>query len=580
MKAATVGEWAAFAALEPEWWALWARSPCATPFSTPAWLLPWWRAFAPGALSVVTVREEGALVGLAPLYRDGDRLLPIGIALSDYVDVLLDPRHRAAAAAAIVAQVAADPRWRVWELPDLAGWAEAWNLPVPPGTVERADRAATAGAVLALPARLPGHRRGALRNALNRATRQGEVTFALSGEADDLLRLHASRWTSRGKPGGVLADPRVAAFLTEAVPRLDAAGLARLRLLRIGGRVAGAWLSLLHGGRGYAYLSGFDPELAFAGPGTLVLGHLIGETAREGAVELDFLRGAERYKFAWGCSPRFSGRRVFERRGSAQALGDCAQGVVPANVAVVRMIAAGAEPQAIDRAFERLAAARRLWEENRDSWPALRGILDAVADGGGGEAFDRAVAISPEASVALYSLGRADLLERATAEIVGWLASAGLIGAGRIAVEIGCGIGRFMVALAGHGTATLGVDVSAGMLREAARRCRDLAALPVRGGGRDLAFVADASADLVLAIDSFPYLVRCGVAAAHFAEAGRVLKPGGALLVMNWSYRGDHAADADDAARLAAQTGLRPVPGQAPELRWWDGTSWLFEREG
>ena len=31
--------------LREEWLALWRRSPSATPFQSPMWLLPWWRAF-------------------------------------------------------------------------------------------------------------------------------------------------------------------------------------------------------------------------------------------------------------------------------------------------------------------------------------------------------------------------------------------------------------------------------------------------------------------------------------------------------------------------------------------------------
>src|SRR3954467_7238622 len=38
--------------LLPQWWALWDRCPSATPFQSPAWLLPWWRAFQPGGLLV------------------------------------------------------------------------------------------------------------------------------------------------------------------------------------------------------------------------------------------------------------------------------------------------------------------------------------------------------------------------------------------------------------------------------------------------------------------------------------------------------------------------------------------------
>src|SRR3954449_12265445 len=79
--------------LLPQWWALWDRCPMATPFQSPAWLLPWWRAFAPGTLQVVAVRRADRLVALAPLYREhrSGRILPLGIGVSDYLDLLLDP---------------------------------------------------------------------------------------------------------------------------------------------------------------------------------------------------------------------------------------------------------------------------------------------------------------------------------------------------------------------------------------------------------------------------------------------------------------------------------------------------------
>ena len=76
------------------WEALWNRAAGATPFQSPLWLIPWWRAFAPGELFTMAVWRESRLVGLAPLYLEtgplGVRLLPLGISLSDYLDVLID----------------------------------------------------------------------------------------------------------------------------------------------------------------------------------------------------------------------------------------------------------------------------------------------------------------------------------------------------------------------------------------------------------------------------------------------------------------------------------------------------------
>jgi hypothetical protein len=117
-----------------QWWALWDRCPSATSLQSPAWLLPWWRAFQPGELLIVTVRQDDRLVGLGPFYIEdgahGRRILPLGIGVSDYLDVLIDPQTSDEAVTALVDHVTAQAdRWDSWDLEELAPDAAAWALP-------------------------------------------------------------------------------------------------------------------------------------------------------------------------------------------------------------------------------------------------------------------------------------------------------------------------------------------------------------------------------------------------------------------------------------------------------------------
>src|SRR5215213_3188172 len=58
----------AFAALQTEWEDLCRSSPLSTPFQSWAWLYSWWEHFGEGyELRLITVRDEGLLVGLIPL---------------------------------------------------------------------------------------------------------------------------------------------------------------------------------------------------------------------------------------------------------------------------------------------------------------------------------------------------------------------------------------------------------------------------------------------------------------------------------------------------------------------------------
>jgi len=197
--------------------------------------------------------------------------------------------------------------------------------------------------------------------------------------------------------------------------------------------------------------------------------------------------------------------------------------------------------------------------------------------------FDRAVANSPEASVALYSLGDPAILATATAEILDWLDARGLLRAGADVLDLGCGIGRLSAALAPRVRSVLGLDVSEGMLAEARTRCAPWPHVHLaHTSGQDLDGLAASSLDLVLAVDSFPYIVRLGpaVVARHVAGAVRALRPGGALVVLNLSYGRDSAADAADARAWAAAHGLAlEVAGERP-FALWDGTAYVLRRPG
>jgi SAM-dependent methyltransferase len=199
------------------------------------------------------------------------------------------------------------------------------------------------------------------------------------------------------------------------------------------------------------------------------------------------------------------------------------------------------------------------------------------------EQFDRAVAVSPEAAVALYSLGSAEVLTRATAEIVARLDEWQLLRPEVVALDIGCGIGRLEIALAPRLRAMTGIDVSRGMIEEARRRCAGLAnaEFSVCDGTRLAAF-AGRRFDLILAVDAFPYLVAAdpAVAERHIADAVHLLSPGGAFVILNYSYRGDLDADRRAVEDLSGRYGFAIERNGTRDFTVWDGASFLLRRKG
>lgn len=192
-------------------------------------------------------------------------------------------------------------------------------------------------------------------------------------------------------------------------------------------------------------------------------------------------------------------------------------------------------------------------------------------------AFDNAVAAFPEASVAAYSLGDPDTLQAATDEIIRWLGERALLQPEFDVLDLGCGIGRVAGALAPHVHTVLGLDISPSMIAEARRRYRSSTSLGFHVTAGEGLALRHQSRDLILAVDSFPYLVQAGVADRHMADAVHVLRPGGFLAILNLSYRGI-TADRADADRWSRELGYTLLcDGQAP-FTVWDASVFLMRR--
>jgi len=271
-------------------------------------------------------------------------------------------------------------------------------------------------------------------------------------------------------------------------------------------------------------------------------------------------------------------------------------GGLSAHVALMQLLTA-APFDVVDRELESLAAlsptARvqelvALFRDNRERCATLARAFEAQPDfdpdaeseegrvAHFAKLFDELVRQSPAASVAAYSLGREDVLAEATAEIVELLVRWQLTGPGRDVLQIGCGIGRIEAAVASLVRRAIGIDISPAMVAAATERCAGLPNVQfLLSSGRDLSQFSDGAFQLVYAVDSFPYIVGVGMALVetHFAEAARVLAPGGDLLILNFSYRESLELDHEDVARLAATNGFDVLVNGEQPFRLWDGAA-------
>jgi CelD/BcsL family acetyltransferase involved in cellulose biosynthesis len=279
----------------------------ASPFVLPGWLRAWWEVFAPPAEPLIlSVREGGRLIGIAPLQREGSLLRLIGGAdVCDHLDVVVAPRRKAEFCKALLDYVSREGATRI-ELgpirPDsavmtgLVPHARERGWPVASETEDvlfEADLPRSWEGYLEL---LSGKQRHEARRKLRRLEQSATFAFRLVGGRgdidagiEDFLRLFRMNRADKAE----FMTARMEAFFRVLVRQVPA---TRLGFLDVDGAAAAAVMCFDHGATRYLYNSAFDAGLGSLSVGILCKILSIQDAIFRGLAKYDFLKGNETYK--------------------------------------------------------------------------------------------------------------------------------------------------------------------------------------------------------------------------------------------------------------------------------------------
>ncbi|OIJ69362.1 GNAT family N-acetyltransferase [Streptomyces mangrovisoli] len=322
----------AFAGLGPQWARLYGRCGTATPFQSHAWLHSWWLSYGiRGRLRLVVVRHGGELVAAAPLlrvHRPVPALVPLGGAISDYGDVLVDDEHAEAATRALAERLFAAARTALIDFREVR----------PGGAAERVHdqwsgprRRVTDSLCLELPAvpmadlvaRLPSGKAQRVRAKLRKLSALGVERRVVPPDGVDgalrrLLELHRLQWQGRKVTTEHLQD-RFCEHLVRSVGPMVRSGDAVVTEFRLGQDVMAVDLTLVSRRLAGGYLYGAHPGLRErkADVAVMLLDACAERAGADGPATLSLLRGDESYKHHWRPEPVVNQRLLLARRRTA-----------------------------------------------------------------------------------------------------------------------------------------------------------------------------------------------------------------------------------------------------------------------
>jgi CelD/BcsL family acetyltransferase involved in cellulose biosynthesis len=321
------------------WNALLEECASHVPFLRLEYLRTWWQAMGggewkPADLLIVVATEEEELVGIAPLFFSHNResepaLLLVGsIEVSDYLDVIARPQDLTAFVAGLFdfLQSPALPPWTVLDwynllensqtLPALESAAARLGWRYGCERLQHSPHILLPGDWETYLAGIDKKQRHEIRRKMRRLEESGlpvrayvvEDPVTLEAEAEAFLALMA-----QDPEKAAFLTPLMRAFMHEVIRCAFDAHCLQLAFLEISGEKAAAYLNFDYLNRIWVYNSGLDRKFNEYSPGWVLLGYLLKWANERHAVDFDFMRGDEDYKYRFGAVDRFVVRATVRR---------------------------------------------------------------------------------------------------------------------------------------------------------------------------------------------------------------------------------------------------------------------------
>jgi len=294
----------------PSWEGLINRHPRPYIFYSPGFIKAWQEELAPSApLTLLAVHRGEEALAIAPLIDQGREMRLAGDPqVFDYMDLIIDPAAEEEALVQLLNTLVSLPweQFILWGLHEASYTRQALPQLAPKmGLLCHEEVEAVCPQVTLPPsweeylAALPRKDRHELERKLRRLLRLGEpelevhITPQERAQAmDDFLRLHR------------ISRAEKAQFMTEQMERffrrIALLAPARLYFLRLQGQRVASLLCFMAKDTLQLYNSGFDPDYSHLAVGLLSKALLVKEAIAQGLRYVDFLRGAEPYKYSLG----------------------------------------------------------------------------------------------------------------------------------------------------------------------------------------------------------------------------------------------------------------------------------------
>ena len=317
--------------MKKEWESLQEETAFPNPFLTWGWITSWWRHFGKGKrLQILLVRKNGALIGIAPLYRETVRVFGIpfrrlsflgdeGVG-SDHLDLICRKGLEETVAAAVARS------WREsvpeWDFIHFRGFADhspslsAFTDALEGEWLMRQEEAEVCPYLSLDPTweaylnRLSGSMRYTIRRKMRNLEKEAPAELVVVEEVEagrlemeKLIDLHQKRWNTQGGSAAFITEAKLP-FHRETAAYFFEKGIAKLFFLTVNRQTAASLYGFSMGGKFFYYQAGFDPSWGDRSVGMVLMGKTIQAAIARGWREFDFLRGPEAYKSHWTSSQR------------------------------------------------------------------------------------------------------------------------------------------------------------------------------------------------------------------------------------------------------------------------------------